>query len=92
MEFAGSIRDHVLVLKGGVPMFHFCNVDRHAAATTLAVLAQQQGAFGVIMEQQEKVFINYSIITISTLSLYLQLHFLIVYYSVHVTIHLIFHI
>ena len=45
-----------MVFKGGVPMFHACSVDRHAATTILAVLAQQHGALGVIVEQSDRVY------------------------------------
>ena len=46
------------MLKGEVPMFHMCNVDRHAATTTLAMLAQQHGALGVIIEKHDEVYIT----------------------------------
>jgi hypothetical protein len=52
---AGSLEGYVLVLHGGIPMFRACNSDLHASATTLAVLAQEQGALGVIVEQSHDV-------------------------------------
>ena len=49
-------------------MFHMCNVDRHAATTTLAVLAQQHGALGVIIEKHDEVY-YYLITSLVSISL-----------------------
>jgi hypothetical protein len=52
---AGSIKDYMLVLNGSLHMFSACSTDLHAKATTFAVLAQQLGALGVIVEQFDEV-------------------------------------
>jgi hypothetical protein len=52
---AGSLEGYILVLNGDIPMFRACNIDLHASATTLGVLAQEQGALGVIVEQFDEV-------------------------------------
>jgi len=52
---AGSVQSNVLVLNGALPAFHPCGSDIHAAAITLAILAQQYGALAVILEQSDEV-------------------------------------
>jgi hypothetical protein len=55
---AGTIKDRVVVFSGTIPMFRPCCTDPHAATSTLAKLAQQLGALGLIVEQPDQVCIT----------------------------------
>lgn len=64
---AGSFQNHILVLNGEIPMFKDCNTDRHAAAISLSVLAEEKGALGVILEQYDQVCARFSVFLVKNI-------------------------